>query len=101
MADSTDRYVSMDQAAANSECSSRSSQIFVNCPKCDGRVGLHCDRCKIQITGCMCTEIDRFGTEAEGIAQIYDRLAQRVGDEAAREQLKKAGLWIPKGVELN
>lgn len=93
--DKTDRYVAMDQAKANNECSARKSQSRSMCPKCESPIFLHCLNCKIQITGCTCTEIDRFGTEAEGVAQIYERMAERMGEEEARKQMRKAGLWIP------
>jgi hypothetical protein len=87
-------------ADANKECGVRQGTHFTNCPKCQHRIALHCPNCKIQITGCLCTEIDRFGKEAEGIAIIYERMAKQVGDEEARKMLSKAGLWVPPNTEL-
>lgn len=98
MAEKTDRYVAMDQAAANSECSRRHAQVLVDCPKCDGRVALHCESCKIQVTGCICTEIDRFGSTQEASLEIYARMVNRMGEQKAREKMREAGLWIPPNV---
>lgn len=95
MADRTERYTAMDQAKANAECVRRNALHFTQCPKCQSRIALHCTACEIQVTGCLCTEVDRFGKEAEGIQQIYDRMAERVGEEEARKQMRQAGLWIP------
>lgn len=91
----TDRYEAMDQAKANAECNRRDARLLADCPRCKGRIVLHCDTCKIQITGCLCTEVDRFGAEAEGITKIYERMVERVGEEEARKQMRTAGLWIP------
>lgn len=96
-----ERFVAMEMSEANKQCGSRGQQHFVQCAKCTSRVAIHCDDCKIQVTGCTCTEVDRFGSNAEGIAAVYERMAKRVGPEAAQRQLQKAGFWIPKGVDLN
>ena len=82
----------MDQISADKECPSRAQQVFDNCGKCTQRVALHCSTCKIQVTGCMCSEIERFG-EAEAVKRAFDRLDA----EQARESLSKAGIILPPG----
>lgn len=84
------RFPSMDLGAANNECRSRDQIVFDRCGKCSGRVGLHCSDCKIQVTGCLCTEVDRFGND-----ETWRRAVERMGEEFAREQFRRAGLWIP------
>ena len=86
----SDRYPSMDIQAAHKECRRRGGTCFANCPRCDMRVGLHCDECKIQVTGCFCTEEDRFGSH-----EAIQRIIERLGFEAAREKLLAKGFWIP------
>lgn len=96
-----ERFVSMDMAKANEQCSSRRLQQRDTCGKCDSPVIVHCAQCMIQVTGCVCTEVDRFGESAERIKEIYDRMAEQVGPDVARARLTKAGFWVPKGVDLN
>lgn len=90
-----ERFESMDLPAARKACSHRQDVVFEKCGKCDRTVGLHCVSCKIQVTGCICTEVDRFG-EAEAIKRIFER----EGEEQAIASLKKAGIIIPKGFKL-
>lgn len=96
-----ERWDSMDMAKANEECGERDAVFKSVCKKCDMAVMLHGPRCNIQVTGCTCTEVDRFGATAEGIAQVYERMAKSMGPERAKESLQRAGFWIPKGVDLN
>lgn len=85
-------FAHMDLAAAQAECGRPKVIIFDICKKCDQKVGLHCDSCKIQVTGCLCTELERFG-ENEGIQRIFDKL----GEDAARARLAKMGIVVPRG----
>lgn len=81
----------MDMGAANDECGIRfRQQVKTICPRCDSTVMLHCGNCKIQVTGCLCTEVDRYGN-----SEAMQRLIERLGPELAEEKLKAAGFWIP------
>lgn len=90
-----DRFVSMALPEAVKACGRQQEPIFENCGACDQRVALHCDNCRIQVTGCLCTEIDRFG-ENEAIKRMIDR----EGYEQTKERLAKAGIVIPKGFNV-
>lgn len=85
------RYESMTLDKANDECRSRDSMDFQNCPECKMRVGLHCSDCKVQVTGCLCTEMDRFGQD-----EAWRRACERFGEDLARQHYLKAGLLIPR-----
>lgn len=91
---SESRYPSMDIMDAHKQCSRRDSFCFETCPRCEMKVGLHCDQCKIQVTGCFCTEEDRFGS-----SEAIKRLIDRIGFDSAKEKLQKAGFWVPPGAE--
>lgn len=96
-----DRYASMDMGKANEECRARDQIIRSTCPKCDSPIMLHCNGCKIQVTGCVCTEVDRFGTEGERIKEIFDRQAEMFGEDEARRRMQQAGFWIPPSARNN
>lgn len=83
-------FVHTDMAGANEECGRRDQQYIDTCPECKMKVGLHCHECKLQVTGCLCVEIERFGKN-EAIQRLYER----EGEIAAREKLERAGLWLP------
>lgn len=85
----------MDMAQANSECNHRAHQVFDNCQMCKQRVGLHCAECVIQVTGCLCTEYERFGNDAG-----WKRAVDMFGEELARERARSAGLWVPDAPRL-
>lgn len=92
-AERTDRYPSMDIREANNECGVKPhKQKRAVCPKCAKSIFLHCDDCKIQVTGCICTEVDRFGN-----SEALERMIERVGEEQAVREMQKAGLWVPPG----
>lgn len=59
----------------------RSSPVPADCPVCHTRIILHCDQCKIKVTGCSCELADKV-KEAQ--------------DEATEERLKKMGFWTPE-----
>lgn len=86
----SNRFTAMDLAAANKECSSRDKIYFDDCPRCEMRLGIHCRLCEIAVTGCFCTETDRFGKN-EAIKRLVDRL----GLDAAKAKLQKNGFWTP------
>lgn len=88
------RFASMDMGQANAECLRRDSVVFDTCPVCKTKVGLHCSDCKIQTTGCLCTEIDRFGND-----EAWRRACERFGQELAAENYRRAGLYVPKGIQ--
>ena len=94
----SDRFESMDLAAANTQCKPKPPEemIFDNCGRCKLRVGLHCEECKIQVTGCLCTEVDRFGKD-----EAWLRAVDRFGEELARERMKEAGFWVPGPGEIH
>jgi hypothetical protein len=79
----------MDMAAANESCGAP-EPVFDDCPACRGRVGLHCAECKIQVTGCTCTEAARFDP-----LTAWEATCQRLGEDEARKAYKSAGIPIP------
>lgn len=90
-----ERYRALDMLEANRECGVRRNQQYrVDCPKCKQPVMLHCDNCKVQVTGCLCTEVDRFGS-----SEAMKHLIERVGYESAVERMKAAGFYIPPNSE--
>lgn len=87
-----DPFRHLDVSDANRECSKRNQNEGATCAKCKFRVILHCSDCKVQLTGCMCTEIERFG-ENEAVRRIFDQFEE----EEARKRLKGAGIILPPG----
>jgi hypothetical protein len=83
-------FVMMDAIAANRECGRREQQISAKCGGCGRRVILHCSECKISVTGCICSHVQRFGTE-----EAFERLARMMGEEAAARAMKAAGFEPP------
>lgn len=98
---SEERFPAMDMAQANNECRNRRLQQRDKCPKCDSPVLLHCGQCKVQVTGCICTEVDRFGSSAERIKEIFDKQIEMVGEDEARRRMQQAGFWIPPSARNN
>lgn len=82
----------MDASEAHDQCGPKNAleMVFDRCPKCKVKVGLHCAECRIQITGCLCTEVDRFGND-----EAWLRAVDRFGEELAKEHYREAGLWVP------
>lgn len=80
----------MDQGKANGECRNRGKQSVDTCPVCLLRVLMHCTDCKIQVGGCLCTEVERFGKD-----EAWQRACDQFGEELARERYRRAGLWTP------
>lgn len=85
-----DRYEAMEMAVANDQCRERDSQQRRTCPQCQLPIMLHCSTCKIQVTGCLCTEIDRFGQD-----EAWKRAVEMFGEELARDRYRHAGLYVP------
>lgn len=88
--DAEGRFPSMDMGAAMKQCGKPHEPEKEQCHKCKMSVLLHCSDCKIQVTGCLCTEVDRFGND-----EAWKRAVDRLGEEAARERMKAAGFWVP------
>jgi hypothetical protein len=85
------RFPALEMRDANAQCGVKPNGLMKDrCPRCDNTVMLHCGTCKIQVTGCLCTEVDRFGN-----SEAMQRLIERLGPELAEEKLKAAGFWIP------
>ena len=89
MADN-DGFVRMELPQAQDECRQGDNYETDRCGKCSMTVLLHCSTCKIQVTGCFCSEVDRFGT-----SEALERMIERVGEEEARRIAAKSGLWTP------
>lgn len=89
------RFNAMTQAEANEECRYRAQQVSDKCGRCMMPVILHCASCTIQVTGCLCTEVDRFGQD-----EAWKRAVERFGEELARERYRAAGLFVPEVKKL-
>lgn len=89
------RFHSLELKAAKVECGKNDDFVFDNCPACNQRVMLHCVQCKIQVSGCLCTEYERFGQD-----EAWRRAVDRMGEEMARERARAAGLWVPEKRKL-
>lgn len=72
-------YPQMPMDKANIQCRpwKQEKAKFVNCPVCGCRVILHCDECRIQVTGCLCVWEEKYGPEI------------------AREKMIEQGFWMP------
>lgn len=79
-----------DNCSANLRNGRRDSGKGAKCEVCTMKVILHCYDCMIQITGCLCTEYERFGND-----EAWARAVARWGEEAARQRAEAAGLWVP------
>lgn len=82
------RFECMDTPDATAKCGrpyDRNASVRTVCAVCDMSVFLHCGDCQIQITGCLCTAIERMD-ERE-----YAEFKKMVQEKKARE----AGLIIP------
>lgn len=87
----SDPFVSMTMPEANTNCGRRvSKQIPADCAACDSRVILHCEQCMVQVTGCICSEVARFGN-----AEAVERAFERWGEQEGRKRLQRAGVWLP------
>jgi hypothetical protein len=75
-----------DVTDADAECGKRRAIHTVRCGGCKRNVMLHCDQCRIQVTGCLCTLIERM----EPI-EAYKVLAKQVGQERARREMATFG----------
>lgn len=52
-----------DLTVAHRECSSRARVYLDDCPECAEKIAVHCERCKVQVNGCMCTDTVLHGRE--------------------------------------
>lgn len=83
-------FVQMAMPEANAACrpfdqESASSNV---CAACEQRVILHCDRCKIQVSGCKCT-LKKKIQQAEDLTPEEEQMAQAMGWKT------KSRLWTP------
>lgn len=89
----SERFESMALADANKECSKKKDLKRATCRACGQTVMLHCDDCRIQITGCFDTDVDRFGIEeAKKRKMVRQRHPSNAGDQL---QGSKGQLWTP------
>lgn len=93
------RFESADMITANRECGVRpGKQMPARCENCNRPVILHCGDCKVQVTGCICTEVDRFGKD-EAFLKEVERLKEELGEVVAKAEARKrmqdAGFWLP------
>lgn len=58
------------------------------CPACERKVILHCDSCKVQVSGCLCTLKERLQTATDLTAE-EEEMALKLGWK------KRGGLWTP------
>lgn len=73
---------------ANAECKrpySRHNLVRTLCKVCEMDVMLHCSDCEIQITGCLCTAVERM--TPEDLHRFKEQVAQR--------RAREAGLRLP------
>lgn len=72
-------FPQMAMPEANRQCRPfvQEKAIKERCPVCTMQIVLHCEDCKIQVTGCLCTE------EANH------------GEEIARQRMIDRGIWLP------
>lgn len=78
----------MDLASASADCGRPYNRNFVKrtqCKVCEMDVILHCSSCEIQITGCLCTAVERMSP---------DELRQ-FREQVRRKQARDAGLILP------
>jgi hypothetical protein len=75
---------------ADRECGYHRQLFRERCKACGRPVILHCDRCQIQVTGCLCTLIERMEP-----LEAYKMMAGQVGQTKAREMMQKFGYNMP------
>lgn len=69
--------MTMDKAIQECRPYEEERAVKEHCPVCTMQIILHCEDCKIQVTGCLCTE------EANH------------GPEIARQRMIDRGIWLP------
>ena len=77
----------MEMADANEICGpwDRNKAVHTKCPSCEMEVFLHCDLCKIQITGCLHSAVERMSTED----------LKRFKAEIEKRRAREAGIVLP------
>lgn len=90
-----------DINVVNKECGKRASAYMEDCPECNERVALHCDQCKIQVTGCTCTDTVIHGRDYALKARAT-RPSHGAGmNRAQRRQAarkRNPALWTPNNI---
>lgn len=78
--DQTKMFVHMEMRQANASCRPFSHEAArkERCQACRMQVILHCEDCKIQVSGCLCTEIENHG-------ELH-----------AMERMRQRGIWLPE-----
>jgi len=79
-----------DVADADRECNGPRALTKERCPVCKRPVMLHCSSCKIAVTGCLCTLVNRM----EPI-EAYKLLAVQLGQTEARKMMASMGYNMP------
>jgi hypothetical protein len=79
-----------DAPDADRECGKRRQYHQRKCGACKRTVMVHCDQCLIQVTGCLCTLIERMGP-----VEAYKTLARQVGQRDAQAAFKSFGYNLP------
>lgn len=79
-----------DLPDADRECGKRRAVHKVPCGACKRKVMLHCGECRIQVTGCLCTLIERMGP-----IEAYKTMARQVGQREAQAMFKSFGYNLP------
>ena len=101
MSDQT--FVRMTGADADENCPVMGGFRPDLCPKCHMKVILHCDDCKIQVSGCLCTAEESLIAEALDEAELAllppEKRAAAIEArqlKAAKETLREHGFWFPE-----
>lgn len=79
-----------DAPIADRECGRPRAMHGVRCNSCGRTVIIHCDSCRIQVSGCTDTLILRMGP-----VDAYRQLAEQVGQKKAQREFKRLGYNMP------
>lgn len=79
------KRLDMEQAVEICGPWDRNRAVRSLCPACEMDVFLHCDDCKIQITGCLHSAVERMSTED----------LKRFKAEIEKRRAREAGLILP------
>ncbi len=95
-------YPFADVAVAQRECSVKEHAEAVDCPECAERVVIHCDQCKVQVTGCTCTDTVLHGREyalkARAVRPSHGSGMNRAQRRQKEREKRRGGLWTPNQI---